>query len=72
MFKDCFGNKLQDGDDVIISVDDILHSGIVMKVLDDFIIIYYNNWVDGKEKEYDLQYHLSDTDGGKLQNIYKL
>ena len=72
MFKDCFGRPLRDGDDVIVSIENVLYSGIVMKELDSIIIIFYNYWEEGKEKEHDLQYGLTDLVKGKLMNIYRI
>ena len=72
MFKDCFGRPLRDGDDVIVSIENVLYSGIVMKELDSIIIIFYNYWEEGKEKEHDLQYGLTDLVEGKLMNIYRI
>jgi len=72
MFKDCFGKVLKDGDDVIVSIDNVLYDGIVLKELNDLIIISYHYWKHRGEIEHDLQYTSSNLVDGKLLNVYKI
>ena len=79
MFKDCFGKPLREGDDVIVSVEDnVLCDGIVLNDGGNFIIIGYHYWVNEKEMERTLSYHMTDGDmglifiNGKFVNVYKI
>lgn len=77
MFKDCFGKILQEGDDIIVSVHDILHEGRILTKTNDFIIISFKYWDNGKQEEGTLCYH-PDGDIGlniineNVMNIYKI
>lgn len=71
-FNDCFGYKLKESDDIIISIDDILYDGFISKIYDNIIEIIYHYWKNDKEIEKSIKYYDFDMHDNKLQNIYKI
>lgn len=53
MWFDCFGNQLNEGDDIIIAVKEhgriTMHSGIIHELNNEKATISYNKWKAGKE-----------------------
>lgn len=72
MWKDCFGKKLSVGDDVIITINNCLYSGIITEMNDKCCRLFYNNWVDDKEEEFGVFFHSSNHEDNKLKNVYKI
>lgn len=77
VWKDCFGNKLVIGEDVLVAVPDIwgqpdIHSGIVIKLEEDGCYLTYNSFDGDEETEYDIYYHKFHYEDGVIKCIYKL
>lgn len=71
-FNDCFGYKLTESDDIIISINDILYDGVISKIYNNIIEIIYHYWKNDKEIEKSIKYYDFDMHDNKLQNIYKI
>lgn len=72
MFLDCFGKRLRAGDDVIITIDDVLYDGFVVDVYGDMILFTYHYQYDEEDLDRDIKYYDYDTHKNKLLNIYKI
>lgn len=49
LYFDCFNNILENGDDIVISISNKLHCGIVLECTNEYILISYQSYKDGKE-----------------------
>lgn len=73
MFSDCFGNKLEDGDDVIISIGrKNLHCGIVWNVTDSRIDILYQYWKGEEERSRKKTFMDGNRETCKINSLYKI
>ena len=70
MFKDCFNQEIKDGDDVLISIDDVIYCGIVLGLTETKIEIVRQVWEGDKEIMIHHTYY--SQEGNKLSNIYRL
>ena len=72
MWKDCFDKKLSVGNDVIITINNCLYSGIITKITNECCCLLYNSWVDDKEEEFGVFFHTSNHSDNKLKDVYKI
>jgi len=54
VWKDFMGRVLQEGDDVVVSINQKLHTGIILRMNDNILLVSYN-WFDNEEE------HVSET-----------
>ena len=71
-FLDCFDKELKDGDDVIISINDVLYCGIILEMTDECFIIDYQTWKGEEEIIKSIKYYNYDMINGKFLNIFKI
>ena len=71
-YLDCFGYQLKDGDDVLVSIDDIIYCGIILEMNDEFFVIDYQTWKGEEEIIKRIRYYVYDAVQGKFRNIYKI
>jgi hypothetical protein len=71
-YLDCFGYQLKDGDDVLVSIYDIIYCGIISEMTDEYFVIDYQTWKGEEEIIKRIKYYNYDTIKGKFLNIYKI
>ncbi len=49
VWKDFMGRALQEGDDVVVSINQTLRTGIILKMNDNILLVSYN-WFDNGEE----------------------
>ena len=49
VWEDFMGRVLQEGDDIIVAVDDELHTGVVHSITDEKLKYSYNHFVGDRE-----------------------
>ena len=72
MFKDCFDKEIKDGDDVLISIDNIIYAGIVLEISETKIEIVRQVWYGDEEIMVHHTYYNYGYGSNKLSNIYKI
>ena len=72
-YLDCFGYPLKDGDDVLISIDNVIYSGIIIEMTDEYFVVDYQIWKNEGDEEIikNIKYYNYDAVQGKFLNIYK-
>ena len=68
-FKDCFDKEIKYGDDVLISVENVIHCGVVLEMTENKIVISIQVWFGENEIMKEETYY---NNGENLRNIYKL
>jgi hypothetical protein len=71
LYFDCFNNILEEGDDIVISINNKLHCGIVLECTNDYILIDYQSYKNGKEISH-FKKITPDALNCYLSNIYKI
>ena len=68
---DCFGKELKEGDDILITINNTFHAGIIHKITETHL--EYDEQIWAKDKEVIIT-HTVDFGrfGYKLKNIYKI
>ena len=72
VWKDCFGRVLKQGEDVILSNDSMLRSGIVIELNDDNVLISYNFWIGEQECVEDMRLWDFEYPDGIISRVYKI
>ncbi len=71
LYFDCFNNILEEGDDIVISISNKLYCGIVLECTNDYILISYQSYKNGKEISRSKKI-TPDALNCYLSNIYKI
>lgn len=71
LYFDCFNNILENGDDIVISISNKLYCGIVLECTNEYILISYQKYKNGKEISRTKKIH-PDALNCYLSNIYKI
>lgn len=72
VWKDFMGRVLQEGDDVIISLNEKMYTGIIIRMNDDILLVSYNWFKDGREIEEETWYSSPLVPDGVVETLYVL
>lgn len=72
VWKDFMGRVLQEGDDVIISFNGKLYTGIIIRMNDNILLVSYNWFKNGKEIEEETWYSAPLISDGVVETLMAL